>query len=80
MGELEAHLLAVPFILVFGAAGFAMATNFRGYAVRHARRSVGMFMEPTEERVARQAALGKIVGWVFMAGAALCLVLALSVW
>jgi hypothetical protein len=80
MGELEAHLLAVLFLLVFGAAGLAMATNFRGFTVRHARRSVGMFGQPTEERVARQTALEKIIGWAFAAVAALCLVITLSVW
>ena len=80
MGELEAHLLAVLFLLVFGAAGLALATNFRGFTVWHASWSVGMFGQPTEDRVARQTALEKIIGWALTAVAALCLVLALSVW
>ena len=72
-------LLAVLFLLVLGAAGLAMATNFRGHAVRDARRSVGMFGQPAGERVARQTALEKIIGWAFTAVAALCLVITLSV-
>lgn len=39
-----------------------------------------MFGQPTEERVARQTALGKIIGWAFTAVAALCSVITLSVW
>jgi hypothetical protein len=58
MGQVGLHLLlGVLFLLAFGAMGLALATDFRGATTWHARRSVGMFRQPTQERVSRQAAL-----------------------
>jgi hypothetical protein len=63
-------LLAVLFLLAFGAVGFVLARDFRGFTTWHARRSVGMFGQPTEARVSWQVALEKFIGWCFIAAAA----------
>jgi len=80
MGQVWLHLLlAVLFLLAFGAVGLALATDFRGVATWHARRSVGMFIQPTEERVSRQALLEKFLGWAFTACATIGLVVTIAV-
>ena len=45
-------LLGVLFLLAFGAVGLALAKDFRGVTTWHARRTVGMFGQPSEEQVA----------------------------
>jgi hypothetical protein len=72
-------LLTVLFLLAFGAVGLVLATDFRGVATWHARRSVGMFWQPTEERVSRQVVLEKVIGWAFTAFAMIGLVVVIAV-
>jgi len=73
MHELELRLLMGLFGAVWTAGGLAIATNFRGFTEWHARRTVHM-TGLSEERVARQAALGRFIGAVFAIVGAIALV------
>ena len=71
-------LLGVLFLLAFGAVGLALAKDFRGFTTWHARRTVGMFWQPTEEQVAWLTALEKFIGWAFTASATLGLAVVIA--
>jgi hypothetical protein len=67
MHQLELRLLGALCCAAFIAGGLAIATNYRGFTSWHARRSVGMFQQPTEERVAWQTGLERFIGAAFVA-------------
>jgi hypothetical protein len=66
MHQLGLRLLAALCMAVWTAGGLAIATNFRGFTVWHARWSVSMFRQPTEARVAFQVALERFIGMAFV--------------
>jgi hypothetical protein len=71
-------LLGVLFLLAFGAVGLALAKDFRGVTTWHARRTVGMFGQPSEEQVAWLTALEKFIGWCFTASATIGLAVVIA--
>jgi hypothetical protein len=74
MHQLELRLLLVLCGVAVSAVGLVIATNFRGFTVWHAKWSVGMLRRPTEERVARQAALERFLGVVFTGGGVIMII------
>lgn len=74
MHQLGPRLLLGLFGVALMAGGWAIAANFRGFTVWHARLSVSVFREPTEERVARQSALERFIGGVFAAAGAIAFI------
>jgi hypothetical protein len=87
MHELGLRLLLALIGLVLITGGLAVATNFRGFTVWHARKSIDyvkwlervppwswMPEQASEQRIARQASLGRFIGAVFAAGGLIMLI------
>lgn len=91
MHDLGLRLVMALIGLVLITGGLAVATNFRGFTVWHARKSIDsvkwmerplsrvppwswVLRRSSEQRVARQASLGRFIGAMFAAAGLIMLV------